>query len=387
MNLDPHTLLFSLMLTDVLMAFSLFATTLGRKPDAQMDGIRKWAIALLLETLTWVLVASRGMIPDVLSIVAANGVKAAVHALVLAAIFEFQQRPWPRWQCTLPVVMALAMALMLVDDMRGRFVWGSLIYAFQMVLIGRALLEYPESRSGRAWRLLFAGVVVILLVLSMRAGFALFGNGEFAQPFSVATPHPVQMLTYVGVIATALLGSIGFVLMVKERSDREIMQLALTDSLTQIFNRHALMQYAELALARRSAQPLAFLMIDVDHFKRINDTHGHPAGDEVLRQVARLLGSRLRGQDFIGRYGGEEFCVIAPETGAPGALVLAESLREIMASAPLSTEMGTLSITVSIGISLCPQGARRPLKDILAEADQALYRAKQSGRNRVELFA
>lgn len=387
MNLDPHTLVFSLMLTNVLMALSLFATTLGRKSDGPPDGIAKWALALLLETLTWALVASRGLVPDLLSIVAANGVKASVHALALAAIFEFQQRPWPRWQCLAPVALALAMGLVLVGDLRGRFFWGSLIFASQMLFIARALLAYPESRSGRAWRLLFAGVIVIMLVLAMRAAFALFGDGEFSQPFSVGTPHPVQMLTYVGVIATTLLGSIGFVLMVKERSDREIMQLAMTDSLTQIFNRHALMQCAEQALARRNGQPLAFLMIDVDHFKQINDTRGHPAGDDVLRRVASLLVSRVRRYDILGRYGGEEFCVVAPDTDAEGARALAESLREIMASTAMATECGAISITVSIGVALCPHGSARALKDVLAEADAALYAAKQAGRNGVAFFA
>lgn len=387
MNLDPHTLLFSLMLTDVLMGLSLFATTVGRTPGDRRDGIAKWSFALFLETATWALVAGRGTIPDLFSVVAANGAKAGVHALVLAAIYEFQQRPWPRRQCLVPVALAMVMAALLVDDMRGRFIWGSLIFAVQMLLIARALLTHPESRFGHAWKLLLTGVLVALLLLALRAAFALFGHGAFAQPFSLETPHPVQMLTYVGVIATALLGSIAFVMMVKERSDREIMQLAMTDGLTQIFNRHALMQCAGQALARRDGRPLAFFMIDVDHFKRINDTHGHPAGDEVLRQVSSLLVSRLRRQDIVGRYGGEEFCVVAPDTAPEGAGILAESLREIMATTPLATERGTLAITVSIGVALCRQGSPRDLKALLADADAALYAAKQGGRNRVASFA
>ena len=187
-------------------------------------------------------------------------------------------------------------------------------------------------------------------------------------------------------MATALLGSIGFVLMVKERADSEILHLALTDSLTQVPNRHALMEHAEHALARRNGAPLALLMIDVDHFKQINDTHGHPAGDEVLRQVARLLSERLRGGDLLGRYGGEEFCVVAPDTDTEGALTLAESLRKTIATSPFSTECGTLSVSVSIGISHCPSEAMRELKEVLAESDAALYTAKQTGRNRVVSF-
>src|SRR5665647_1276490 len=101
------------------------------------------------------------------------------------------------------------------------------------------------------------------------------------------------------------------------------------------------------------------LMIDADHFKLINDTHGHQTGDEVLCKLAALLEGRLRGHDLLGRYGGEEFCVIAPDTDIKGALVLAESLRKIISSASFVTEKGALSITVSIGISLCPLEAMR----------------------------
>lgn len=383
MNLDPRTLLFSLILTNALMVLSLFVAATGGNGDRKRDGMGKWAAAMLLETLTWTLIAARGTIPDVFSIIVANGFKAASHALILAAICEFQQRQAPRWQYLAPVALTLVMAAILVDDIRGRFIWGSLIYSFQMVLIARALLSDTETRAGRAWRLLFGGCAMIVLVLGLRAVVALSGYSEFAQPQNAAAPHPVQIISFIAVMATALLGSIGFVLMVKERTDREIMHLAMTDSLTQVPNRRALMEHAEHALARRSGSPLALLMIDVDNFKLINDTHGHPAGDEVLRKVAGRLAGRLRGHDLLGRYGGEEFCVIAPDTDTGGALTLAESLRETIASSSFATECGELSVSISIGISHCPSDVTRELKDVLAEADAALYAAKQAGRNKV----
>lgn len=380
MNLDPRTLLFCLILTNALTVLSLVVAASGG--NDKREGMGKWAAAMFLETLTWVLVAARGTVPDAFSIVAANGLKAGAHALVLAAVCEFQRRSPPRWQYFAPVALTLLMAALLADDMRGRFIWGSLIYGFQMVLIARALVSDPETRAGRAWRLLFGGVAMIGLVLGLRAAVALSGHGEFAQP-NGGTPHPVQIISFVAVMATALLGSIGFVLLVKERADREILHLAMTDSLTGIPNRRALMEQAEGALARRSGSPLALLMIDVDHFKRINDTHGHPTGDEVLRKVTCLMAGRLRGHDVVGRYGGEEFCVVAPDTDAEGALALAESLRQIVVATPIATEHGALAVSVSIGVAYCPANAVRELKDMLAEADAALYVAKGAGRNRV----
>ncbi|OGS91092.1 MAG: hypothetical protein A2Z95_05495 [Gallionellales bacterium GWA2_60_18] len=381
MNLDPRTLLFALILTSALMTLSMFvAATSASKSGRRRDGMGLWAVAMLLETLTWMLIAARGFVPDVLSIVVANGFKAGAHALILAAICEFQRRSVPRWQYFLPVALALLMVVLLLDDLRGRIIWGSLIYGFQVALIVRALLSDAETRAGRAWRLLFGGLLIILLVLGLRAVAVLAGWGEFAEPKDVLT-HPVQIIAFIAVMATAMLGSIGFVLMVKERADREIMHLAMTDSLTGVPNRRALMDHAAYILAQRSGMPLALLMIDVDRFKRINDTCGHPAGDEVLRQVAGLLAGRLRGGDVLGRYGGEEFCVIAPDTDAAGALALAESLRETVASTLLFTGCGELAVTVSIGFAQCPANSARTLQELLAEADAALYRAKESGRN------
>lgn len=386
MNLDPRTLLFSLILTYALTVLCLVVAATGGNGDRKRDGMGKWALAMFLETLTWALIAARGTISDAYSIIIANGLKAASHALILAAIYEFQQRQGPRWQYWVPVALTLLMVAILADDIGGRFIWGGLIYGFQMVLIAKALLTDQETRAGRAWRLLFGGVSMIMLVLGLRAAVALSGHSEFAQPQNLAALHPIQIITYIAVMATALLGSIGFVLMVKERTDREIMLLAMTDSLTQIPNRRALMENAEHALARRNGLPLALLMIDVDHFKRINDTHGHPAGDEVLHKVANRLAERLRGHDLLGRYGGEEFCVIAPDTDTGGALTLAESLRKTIASTPFATERGELSVSVSIGISTCPSHVACTLKEVLTEADAALYAAKQTGRNKVVCY-
>jgi len=386
MNLDPHTLLFSLILTDALMMLGLLVAVHGQAGNGRRDGMEKWAAALFLETLVWIVGDSRGTFSDVITIVLANGLKAASHAMVLAALYEFQQRRASNWQYFAPVAATLVMAFILVDDIRARFIWGSLIFIFQLLLIARALLSDQAARTGRAWRLLLVGIVILMLVMGLRAQVALTGHSEFAQATNGLAPQPVQIITFIALMAASLLGSIGFVLMVKERSDRDIMQLAMTDCLTQIPNRRALMERAEQALARRSGAPLALMMIDVDHFKLINDIHGHPTGDEVLSKVADLLSERLRGYDLLGRYGGEEFCAVAPDTDMAGALKLAESLRESIASTSFDTKKGKLPVTVSIGISICPVNAARELKELLAEADVALYTAKQTGRNKVVCF-
>lgn len=385
MNLDPRTLLFSLILTYGMAVVSMFVTT-GIRTSGIPNGMRKWATAMFLATLTWGLIALRGKIPDFLSIMVANGFLSAAYAMMLAAVYEFQQRRAPHWQYWLPVALTLLLTAMLPDDVRSRFVWEGIIYGLQMTLIARALLSDRDTRAGRAWRLLFGGTVLLILVLGIRAVFALSGQIEFAQPQNHVALQPIQLISYIAAMSIALLGSFGFVLLVKEHTDREIMHLAMTDSLTQIPNRRALMDYAEHVLARRNGLPLAMLMIDADYFKRINDTHGHQAGDEVLCQLATLLAKRLRGQDLLGRYGGEEFLVIAPETDFENALALAESLRKIIATTSCVTSTGEISVSVSIGVSSCPITAKRALKAMLVEADMALYDAKHTGRNKVVGF-
>jgi two-component system cell cycle response regulator len=163
-------------------------------------------------------------------------------------------------------------------------------------------------------------------------------------------------------------------------------RLSETDGLTGLANhQHALaLLEQELEAARRSRRPLSLLMIDVDDFKRCNDQHGHPAGDEVLRHVAQLAARLLRRTDVVGRYGGEEFVVILPDAAAGGAAQAAESIRAEIERNPVPLPSGStrLEVRVSIGAATFPDDARGPA-DLVAAADAALYRAKRGGKNRV----
>ncbi len=165
--------------------------------------------------------------------------------------------------------------------------------------------------------------------------------------------------------------------------EAELKRLAATDPLTGAANRRHFHAEAtrELARSRRYGRPLALLMLDIDHFKKINDTYGHGAGDEVLRALVGLCHAKLRGQDILGRLGGEEFAILAPECPPERGVVLAERLCRKLAEVRVETEQGAVSFTVSIGVTDCPPEA--PIEDHLERADKALYRAKSEGRNRV----
>ena len=141
----------------------------------------------------------------------------------------------------------------------------------------------------------------------------------------------------------------------------------------------------EFERARKLKHNLAFLMIDIDHFKKVNDTHGHLVGDVVLREVARLIKKNIRGIDLAARFGGEEFSVVLPETDKGGAIMLAERINQYICRAPISAFDEKILTKVSIGVASYPENTVNP--DILLEvADKALYKAKTSGRNRVCWF-
>jgi diguanylate cyclase (GGDEF)-like protein/PAS domain S-box-containing protein len=166
----------------------------------------------------------------------------------------------------------------------------------------------------------------------------------------------------------------------------ELEQLALTDYLTNLSNRRYFMQRGaeEFKRAQRNNQPLALMMLDIDEFKKVNDSYGHEAGDQALQQVAAVMKSSLREIDLLGRLGGEEFAVLLPDTSEQDAVVLAERVRQSIANMSFETPGQVLSnpITISIGVAVISD-EMSSIDDLLRKADAALYRAKQSGRNRV----
>jgi diguanylate cyclase (GGDEF)-like protein len=165
----------------------------------------------------------------------------------------------------------------------------------------------------------------------------------------------------------------------------EVQRLATLDGLTGTYNRRHFMELAQLQYesARRFAQPLTALMIDVDRFKQVNDTRGHAVGDQVLRVVAERVRRVLRAIDILGRTGGEEFAVLLPGTTREAAsLIIAERVRRAVAEEPIPTDAGPVSVTISVGVASAGTG-REDLQALLKAADAALYEAKQGGRNRV----
>ncbi len=171
---------------------------------------------------------------------------------------------------------------------------------------------------------------------------------------------------------------------VESQYHEEIYRLTIIDGLTQVYNKRYLFEALEREIirARRHARELSLLMFDIDHFKQINDEHGHLAGDFVLKELARVIQARIRRDEVLARYGGEEFVVMLPETQLDGARMLAESLRERVAEHSFVFQTDQIRVTISIGVAALTE-SDKSATELLKRADELLYEAKRTGRNRV----
>jgi diguanylate cyclase (GGDEF)-like protein len=171
-------------------------------------------------------------------------------------------------------------------------------------------------------------------------------------------------------------------------STREALRVQAThDSLTGLWNHSAILDILKRELARvnREGTPVGIAMADLDHFKRVNDTYGHMAGDAVLREAAKRMLSLVRPYDAIGRYGGEEFLIVVPGCDAQGVLAAANRIRLSISEEPVTTPDAIISVTISLGATVTDEAQKTDMTSLIRIADAALYTAKGSGRNRVEL--
>jgi diguanylate cyclase (GGDEF)-like protein len=272
-----------------------------------------------------------------------------------------------------------------------------------------------QGPVGSSWRIVLAyggqGYVMLRLMMTVRHALrAEFGRGAYLaivipglliaallvllalrQGLSFAAPQEMHRDTgaNVGLMVTYLVGSalfnFGFMVMLTQRLVVRLRRASRRDALTGLYNRGAIDAALrhQWDLAARSGEPFSVLLIDVDHFKRINDNHGHAVGDRVLVHVASVIEAQARQADSVGRYGGEEFLIVAPQSGLDGAVQAAERLRRAMEAEPIHARGHDLRVTMSIGVASRREGDAN-VEALVGRADRALYRAKGAGRNRVE---
>ena len=198
----------------------------------------------------------------------------------------------------------------------------------------------------------------------------------FNPPENAFSNTPIQNATYLLLFIISFLWTLGFILMVSQRLQSDLKDLASTDSLTRIPNRYAAQNFLEMEFARiqRVASEFSILLIDIDNFKQLNDKHGHDVGDQALIKTAQIFNSKIRKQDIVGRWGGEEFLMILPDTPLQNAKNLAERLRSDISEVKFNGMTKPIQITISIGVASSKGCVTTD--EILKKADDALYVAK-----------
>ena len=377
------TMLAMIIASSLMMAASMAVVGWGRR----RDGLGRWAAALLVNAIGHLLIMLRGLIPDLLSIMVGNLMLSSVFVGMIAAVYQFQGRP-VRWPLLLaPPLLVLVFVSVFIDNFPARVSFVGLVIGLQAVWALLAALSHRHATVGRGQWLLVAGLSLEAVVLGARALVAISTHSEAT---NILQSSALQTLTFLATFSVVLVSSVGFVFMSRDRADENNRVLAALDPLTGVANRRSLIAALDrdMARAQRMREPMALMMVDIDHFKDVNDQYGHPAGDRVLCSVVNVLRQRVRAQDLVGRYGGEEFMVLLPDTGLVGAQQLARALCKAVEESrcPADGVPGPgIAVTVSIGVFGGRLGSGDSWDMLIAAADRALYQAKNNGRNRVEV--
>jgi diguanylate cyclase (GGDEF)-like protein len=300
-------------------------------------------------------------------------------------------------RCLIPAGVALAFALASRRfEVARHFAFAQ---GFSLMVAITVVLALSASATGGIWSpyLISLQTMLYLWGLIMPGGIRRALAPVVASPllfFGVlaATGAPVfaDSRAVVAVLFTGTSASLSLAYaQVLERRRRAVWTASSIDSLSGLFNRRYLLERFEAlqAKTREARLPLSVLLFDIDEFKRINDTHGHAAGDEVIRAVASILSNSTRATDLSGRLGGEEFVLVLDDTDHDVALAVGERIRASVEAAHIETAEGAVHVTLSVGITSQPADEGRSIDALLREADDALYRSKRAGRNRVTMFA
>lgn len=345
----------------------------------QRDGLLTIGFGLLAHALAYIGYTLYGHAPLWLTYGAANTLLAVALAFYGASVFRIVELRVCWWRIFAPAALMLVLMVSLIDTLEPRMLAATLVLMVQCALIIYWTRRYIPAQ-GRARMLLIIGSSISLIGLGMRV-IAIIGGGAAEMRYDVSNLKQTISVS-IGTF-TAMMISLGLVLLAKERSESLFQRLALRDVLTGILNRRAVLEQfsKELERARRDASYLAVAMVDIDHFKQINDVHGHLAGDEVICHCVNQLTQRIRESDSIGRYGGEEFLVLLPRTSPENAVAVLDQLRRAVAESPARFGEASIPLRISIGVCCVVPNQDDTTASLLARADAALYEAKGLGRN------
>jgi diguanylate cyclase (GGDEF)-like protein len=371
-----------------LLAMVLLVTTHSYAGTAKISlRLRGWA--MVMEATGWMLLSLREHmssrpIGDGLMVVAANGIVIVAYALTVRALrmlLGVPQRQTLVVVCSVLCWLVASWFALAMPDYRARVLSASVIFLLDFYLLLSPLRGCLRRGGSIAERVMFSVLSFAALLQTWRILDLLFADAPAVNLLQLTTVNEV----YVLLTATKpMFISIGFLLIYNEAMKADLKRLARIDPLTGVNNRLALAEKAGCLFdkAARSQRPFAALMLDADHFKRINDRFGHDGGDKVLLTLVDSIRASLGPHDVIGRVGGEEFVVLSPDMDVQSALALGEQIRLAVATAKLWIAGEAQMLTVSIGVTISLPD-ENDTEALLRRADLALYAAKRAGRNQV----
>jgi diguanylate cyclase (GGDEF)-like protein len=375
--LDIRTLFMADALVGLSLACVVFVARWGL--PAQVRGVWLWAAGDAIAAVARVLYVVRDELPQMLGIVVPNSLLLGgflLHYLALRLLFE-RRLPMP-WALAAPALIVLTFVAAAVFEVS---------FALRVVLFTALAVGLCLACAGAAWqaRQRSTGARVMVLAFVMMAAMALLRviGGTAPGVHDVFAMFAGQHVSVLGAIVLQIAITVGYLLCLNETLRRELERLSGTDMLTGAYNRRGLLaeMARDLERARRLGHPVSLVMFDIDHFKRVNDERGHPAGDLVLTAFAELVTRRMRSTDLLARYGGEEFVLVLPGATLEEAKLVADRVRREVPAAALAP--GLDGITVSAGVACSSEpGLGLQAQGLIAAADRRLYAAKRT-RNAV----
>ena len=385
LSLDLRTIFFTNALISVLLAFVMVSFWRTQKT---YPGFSLWVISYLMMVMINSLLWMRGYIPDYISMIGPLTLAVFISVTRLEGIKQFLgHKKFNYYNFIWPALVFLGGSYFLViqDDVA----WRNMILAIALIVLGIRIVQLLVTETLIKDKSLYYLVAITIIIYMLIYGIRAVDWLGFPNHHSIFEHSLFNYMCFLLMSLLEISLSILFIMLTSQRLAHELQEyqdklseLASIDSLTGAYNRRNLYEFGELesGISRRYHHHLSVLMMDMDHFKAVNDQYGHAGGDMVLREICSVIQKTLRQTDRMGRLGGEEFGVILPHTDLQEAKLLAERIRRMVESSPIVFEGNVIPVTISIGVAELSTSDQN-LEDLIKIADTALYQAKTAGRN------
>ena len=374
-----------LILATILMGIMTVMLMAAWRFNQQIAGFGLWAGSYFFGSLFCVSLLLRSALPEIGSVIAAQLLLFGMAYLNLRGTRAYAGVPqFPHAYGALAVLLLITLSTyftLIQPDPGIRFTLSSLMAGTLFLLCAKTIAKGKVQQYPARYLYAVACASHGTFLLIRPALFRLGSAGAFDAGQAIT----VSQFVMIESIAAIVLMAFGIVMLANEQVTLELRAIAERDPLTGVFNRRSFLTLLDKCISHsdRTAAPLSIMLIDLDHFKRINDTWGHKSGDQALRHFVAVAVPCVRNGDIIGRVGGEEFAILLPNTGITMAAAVAERLRSEVAARPVDHEHGGITLTVSIGVTHYRKGEAPEVT--LHRADNAMYMAKDKGRDQVEV--